>query len=76
MPYKSRNELPKRVKDNLPEGAQTIYKEAFNSARDQYDDPDKRRNRGESAEEVAHKVAWGAVKNEYHKNNSGKWVHD
>ncbi|MGD9713423.1 MAG: ChaB family protein [Thermomicrobiales bacterium] len=64
MPYRSRRELPDGVKDNLPAHAQDIYKEAFNSAWDEY---------GED-EERAHRVAWGAVKNSYHKNEDGKWV--
>jgi cation transport regulator len=61
MPYRSTRELPESVRDNLPEHAQDIYKEAFNSAWDEYADKDKRRG-DESREEVAHKVAWSAVK--------------
>jgi cation transport regulator len=62
MPYDSLSELPDGVKDNLPKHAQEIYKEAFNSAWDQYDHEEAR----------AHRVAWGAVKQEYKKDN-GKW---
>lgn len=73
MPYKSVQELPDSVKDNLPKHAQEIYKEAFNSAWDQYDDPEDRRG-DDSQEETAHKVAWSAVKNDYEKDeSSGKW---
>ncbi|MGQ7177343.1 ChaB family protein, partial [Escherichia coli] len=43
---------------------QDIYKEAFNSAWDQYKDKDDRRDDA-SREETAHKVAWAAVKHEY-----------
>ena len=75
MPYKTKSELPDSVKDNLPAHAQEIYKEAFNSAWEQYEDPDKRRDDA-SREEVAHRVAWSAVKKEYVKNKSGKWVRD
>ena len=32
MPYDRRSELPDSVKDNLPDHAQDIYKEAFNRA--------------------------------------------
>ncbi|MBD3203391.1 cation transport regulator ChaB [Candidatus Woesearchaeota archaeon] len=64
MPYGNKKELPASVKENLPEHAQEIYKEAFNSAWDQYEDPEERRG-DSSREEAAHKVAWGAVKNEY-----------
>lgn len=40
MPYKSTKELPSGVKNVLPAHAQDIYKEAFNSAYDQYDTPE------------------------------------
>lgn len=72
MPYDSISELPDSVKDNLPKHAQEIYKAAFNSAWDQYDDPSERRGDA-SREETAHSVAWSAVKNEYEKKD-GKWV--
>lgn len=62
MPYKTNKELPKSVKDNLPQGAQTIYRKAFNSADKQYDSDKK-----------AHQVAWSAVKKEY-KKKGDKWV--
>lgn len=64
MPYPRRTDLPDSVKDNLPEHAQDIYKEAFNSAWDQYDHDEER----------AHRVAWAAVKHKYHKSESGRWV--
>lgn len=73
MPYNSKSELPESVRDNLPERAQEIYLEAYNSAWDQYDDPDDRRG-GQSREETAHKVAWSAVKKKYEKDeSSGRW---
>ncbi|HEY1085605.1 MAG TPA: ChaB family protein [Candidatus Saccharimonadales bacterium] len=73
MPYKSINELPDSVKDNLPKHAQEIYKEAFNSAYDQYDRPEERRA-GADREETAHKVAWSAVKKAgYEKAEDGDW---
>jgi cation transport regulator len=72
MPYKSTRDLPGAVRDNLPEHAQDIFKEAFNSAWDEYADPDKRRGH-ESQEEVSFKVAWAAVKNEYEKGDDDKW---
>lgn len=74
MPYRTKTELPDRVKDPLPPHAQNIYKEAFNHAFDEYKDASKRR-RKESREEVAHKVAWSAVKKEYHKEGD-HWVKD
>jgi cation transport regulator len=70
MPYSTNSELPGSVKDNLPSHAQDIYREAFDSAWQEYQDPSKRRGR-ESLEEVAHKVAWTAVKTSYEK--VGEW---
>ncbi len=72
MPYKSTSDLPDRVKDNLPAHAQDIYKEAFNSAWDEYADKDDRRG-DESREEVSHKVAWSAVERKYEKGDNGEW---
>jgi cation transport regulator len=71
MPYDKLSELPDSVRDNLPKHAQEIYKEAFNSAWDQYDDPDERRGDA-SREETAHKVAWSAVKQKYEKKGD-RW---
>ena len=72
MPYDRTKDLPDSVQSALPEHAQEIYKEAFNNAWQQYSDPEKRRGDADR-EEVAHKVAWSAVKQEYKKEN-GKWV--
>ncbi|MDN5274578.1 MAG: chaB [Candidatus Saccharibacteria bacterium] len=72
MPYHSTSELPEGVRHALPEHAQDIYKEAFNSAYDEYKDPDERRDDA-SREEVAHRVAWNAVKKTYEKSDDGKW---
>ena len=73
MPYDTIKGLPDSVRDNLPKHAQEIYKEAFNSAWDEYDDPSKRRGDA-SREETARRVAWSAVKDEYEKNSDGDWV--
>lgn len=73
MPYEKVTELPESVRNALPHKAQEIYKEAFNNAWEQYADPEDRRGDA-SREETSHRVAWSAVKNEYHKNDSGEWV--
>jgi cation transport regulator len=63
----------KRI-DDLPKHAQHIFKKAYASAIEEYEDPDKRRGgKKESVEEVAHKVAWAAVKKEYKKKDD-EWV--
>jgi cation transport regulator len=72
MPYKTNRELPGGVKNNLPQGAQTIFRKAFNNAHKQYKDPKKRRGKA-SLEEVCNKVAWAAVKKEYKKEKE-RWI--
>ncbi len=72
MPYKHTGELPDAVRDHLPDHAQAIYKEAYNHAWDEYADKDKR-DGDDSREEVAHKVAWSAVKKDYAKGDDGDW---
>lgn len=73
MPYEKNSQLPDAVTDNLPQHAQTIYKEAYNSAWETYKKPQDREG-NDSREEVSHKVAWSAVKQKYTKNDDGKWV--
>ncbi|MEA1065181.1 putative cation transport regulator ChaB [Erwinia sp. HR93] len=72
MPYRSTQQLPDGVKHVLPAHAQEIYKEAFNSAWEEYKDKSARRDDA-SREETAHRVAWGAVKQVYEKGDDGKW---
>jgi cation transport regulator len=72
MPYSATGELPENVRNVLPDHAQDIYKEAFNGAYEQYDEPGERRDDA-SREEVAHRVAWSAVKQKYEKGDDDKW---
>jgi cation transport regulator len=74
MPYKTDRELPEAVKDNLPKHAQDIWREAYDSAYDEYGDPKKRRSK-ENNEATAARVAWAAVEREYHKDaKTGEWM--
>ena len=72
MPYNNLSELPESVQGVLPEHAQEIYKEAFNSAYEQYKNPEERRDDADR-EEVAHRVAWSAVKKVYEKGDDERW---
>lgn len=64
MPYKYLSDLPKSVQEHLPKHAQEIYRAAFNNAWDEY----------AQDEERARRVAWGAVKKKYEKDeSSGQW---
>jgi cation transport regulator len=55
-------DLPHRIRCRLPEHAQDIYRKAFNNAWDRYGESEPYRR-----EEVAHRVAWSAVKKKYRK---------
>jgi cation transport regulator len=73
MPFKKIQDLPSAVREHLPEHAEKIFLKAFNSAWDQYDLPEERRDDA-SREETAFKVAWAAVKKVYKKNQqTGLW---
>jgi cation transport regulator len=64
----------KKQIDTLPQHAQHIFKKAHDSALKQYQDPAKRRGgKNQSAEVVAHKTAWAAVKKKY-KKQGDKWL--
>ena len=63
VPYEKLADLPDSVRDNLPKHAQEIYRAAFNSAEEQYNEEDRR-----------HRVAWAAVKDKYEKDENGNWV--
>lgn len=72
MPYKDLEDLPERVRENLPKLAREIYLAAFNSAWEEYKDA-KDREGDASREETSHKVAWNAVKSKYEKGDDDKW---
>jgi len=66
MPYSANEQLPGSIRYHLPEHAQDIYREAFNHAWQEYAvDPRQ--------EEIAHRVAWAAVKRSYVKLGN-EWV--
>ncbi len=72
MPYKTNKSLPEAIKNNLPQHAKTIFREAYNNAEKYYKDPKKRKG-NDSLEETANKIAWSAVKQKYKKKGED-WV--
>jgi len=68
MPYAFNDDLPQSVRRRLPAHAQDIFRNAFNHAWEAYggSEPDR-------VEEIAHRVAWAAVKKRYRKVGSS-WV--
>jgi cation transport regulator len=68
MPYASNDDLPPSIRAHLPVHAQEIYRAAFNSAWEGYGSHQAARR-----DEIAHRVAWAAVKRRYHKQGD-RWV--
>ncbi len=68
MPYATNEDLPESLRAHLPPHAQDIFRATFNNAWERYGarDPERR-------EEIAHRVAWAAVKRQYRKLG-GEWV--
>ncbi|MES2195705.1 MAG: ChaB family protein [Pseudomonadota bacterium] len=68
MPYASIDDLSPPVRSHLPLHAQEIYRAAFNHAWTEYE------SRGsEQREQIAHRVAWAAVKRKYRKSGD-RWI--
>jgi cation transport regulator len=66
MPYASIADLPQSLREHLPMHAQEIYRSAFNNAWSEY-------RAAAEPEQIAHRVAWAAVKRKYRKQD-GDWV--
>lgn len=66
MPYARNADLPEPIRASLPRHAQDIYRAAFNNAFASYAE-------GSRQEEIAHRVAWAAVKRRYVKRDT-RWV--
>lgn len=72
--YNALSPRTKKQIDSLPQHAQHIFKKAHGKAVKQYQNPAKRRGgKKQSAEEVAHKIAWSVVKRKY-KKLGDKWM--
>lgn len=68
MPYASNDDLPLAIRGHLPPHAQDIFRAAFNSAWASYGAREPARR-----EEIAHRVAWTAVKRRYRRAGDA-WV--
>ncbi|HEY9632496.1 MAG TPA: ChaB family protein [Coleofasciculaceae cyanobacterium] len=55
-------DLPSEVQEQLPEGAQNIFRAAYKSAQEDG-----------LSEEAARNVAWNSVKDGYEPGEDGKW---
>lgn len=66
MPYVTNSDLPASLRRALPDHAQDIFRAAFNNAFAAHGDDARQ-------EEIAHRIAWAAVKRSYVKVG-GRWV--
>jgi cation transport regulator len=68
MPYRSNDDLPVSIRNRLPPQPQDIFRAVFNSAWESCGESEPERR-----EDIAHRVAWAAVKRRYVKRD-GAWV--
>lgn len=66
MPYATDADLPIRIRGSLPAQARKIFRAAFNASFKSYAANPRR-------EEIAHRVAWTAVKKRFIKRGE-EWV--
>ncbi len=66
MPYATNAALPASVRHHLPTRAQDIYRKTFNEVWATHAENPRR-------EEMAHRIAWAAVKRQFHKGGGGQW---
>jgi cation transport regulator len=66
MPYTTNEDLPASICKHLPAPAQSVYRKAFNRAWEAYGLDAQR-------EQIAHRIAWSAVKRHWHKGVDGYW---
>ena len=68
MPYATNDDLPSALKRHLPFHAQDIFRASFNAAWERYGSAEASRR-----EEIAHRIAWAAVKKRYRKSGEN-WI--
>jgi cation transport regulator len=74
MPCDKIEDLPARIRNVLPNHEKEIYLSSFNNAYKEYRDKEKRIDLSQNLEAVCAKVAWNAIKQNYHKDSQRNWV--
>jgi len=72
MSYESNTDLPAKIAKVLPDHAQDIYREAYNDAYDEIKQPVGDKDEV-GRDDSAARLAWEAIKDNYHKGMDGKW---
>jgi cation transport regulator len=70
MIYSTVTELPKTIRDELPEHAQEIYRAAYNLTVEEHRAADHSEHK---LQEMADQAAWQRVKMEYEQDDTGQW---
>lgn len=68
MHFITNSDLPPDIQEELPEEAQTLYRETFNR-----NFPISRDKIVSGSEGIAHQAAWRAVQREYRQEEDGVW---
>jgi len=71
MPYENTSDLPQAIRNYLPVQAQLLFCAAFNHALSKFETPKTEMKFG-TQEELAHRIAWAAVKKRYIRKG-GRW---
>lgn len=72
MTFEHRESLPAALQRSLPPEAQEMYRQEYNKIWKQYQHTYKQVE-ALSVEELAHRKAWGKVKQHFTKNYDGRW---
>lgn len=72
MPYDSNEELPSRIRRQLPPHVCTIYRMTYNTTFEKYKDTDEHIGNRE-LDDIADKAAWTAVEEAFTKEGD-EWV--
>jgi cation transport regulator ChaB len=72
MLYGHHTDLPEALQRTMPIEAQELYRTVYNAAWKQYEHTFQEVE-ALSADELAHRIAWGRVKQRFSKDCQGQW---
>lgn len=72
MIYNAVTDLPKAIREELPDHAQEIYRAAYNLTVEEHLASNPNHDEQE-LQTIANQAAWQRVQMEYHRDDTGKW---
>jgi cation transport regulator len=73
MRYDSESDLPDSVRNQLPPPALAIFRQAYNAAWDNWQEPEDADAIHSSREDAAQLAAWAAVRDRYERDAADTW---